>query len=342
MTASRLETGPSAVIEPPLPEGSIQEPQESLDIYGRMPERYRESLRRTKDIAVMVGTELPIKTVTSVYGIHPEPGMYVFGEQDSPHDEDIRATRFSLEPQLLSGKVDSAHSVLPGTLSFLYVRDGKFAERHLNVAAKGYYKRDFADKFERIAAEIRTSHAQKAWNEFVYEPIAVIIAPPEYKGKGTDEKDYDMLLVTKLNESAASLDNAPWTLGFQQSNLEAAEEAVNALGRFNTTIGCQGDAKIKNFIQYPNGMTSMIDFETFSGIDWENPLSVATAVHVDLGMCLDSLKDLGFFAREPHRAREVAERLGQSYLEHWTNFGSAVQEAAYVATLEVIDRCITE
>ncbi|HET9098445.1 MAG TPA: hypothetical protein VFN51_02395 [Candidatus Saccharimonadales bacterium] len=342
MPASTVEFRVGAYVSDILADSLNGDANSDASLLERIPERYLQSLRRTEVIAETVGTELPIRSVSSVYGIAPEPGMYVFGEQDSPREHDIKATRFTLEPQLLSGKIDSAHSVLPGTLSFLYIRNNRFAERHLNVAAKGYYKRNFADKFERIAAEVRTSHCQRARNEFVYDPIAVIIAPPEYKGKGTDEDDYDMLLLTKLNESATSLDNVPWTLGFQKSNLEAAEQAVHALGRFNTTIGCQGDAKIKNFIQCPSGKTSMIDFETFAGIDWEDSLSVATAVHVDLGKFLDSLMDLGFFAATPHRAREVADRLGQSYLEHWGSFGPDIQESVYEATVEVIERCLSK
>ncbi len=316
--------------------------QETVGL-GMLSERYRASLSRTQRLAASVGSELPVHTIDLAAGsnIPSEPGAYLFDEQVTvSRGGNILAAMFALEPKTLSGKIDSAHAVLPGKLSFLYSINGKLAEGHRYVAAKGYYKRELEDRFRRMEAEIQISRSQRERGEIAFDPIAVVVAPPEYKGKQTDNSAYELLLVTALDEGVTTLDNQPWQLGFDQANLALAESAVDALGRFNTTIGMHGDAKIKNVAQGPSGQTSMIDFETSRTIDLEDPSSVAAAVNEDLAKLFKSLSDQGFFEREPYRAREVLEALAEKYAGHWQSRSPAVQNAVYEAIINVVDNCV--
>jgi|GEM_PF-3383316 len=317
------------------------------DIVGveMLSERYRASLSRTQRLAAAVGSELPVHTIDLMGGgdIPNEPGAYLFSDQVTvSRGGTIVAAMFDLDPKTLSGKIDSAHAVLPGKLSFLYLMGNKIAEGHRYVAAKGYYKRELEDRFRRMEAEIQISRSQKERGEIAFDPIAVVVAPPEYRGKQTDDSAYDLLLVTALDEGVTTLDNQPWQLGFDQANLQLAESAVDALGRFNTSTGMHGDAKVKNVAQGPSGQTSMIDFETSQTIDLEDPSSVATAVHEDLAKLFKSLGDQGFFGREPYRAREVLENLGEKYAGHWQSHSPAVQNVVYEAIISVVDSCADE
>jgi hypothetical protein len=325
-----------------VPQPETQVPPEVIAA-AMLPERQREALVRTQHLAGAVGPELEVYTIKPRSRIPKQPGAYLFSDQVTiTRGGTVMAARFELEPKILSGKVDSAHAVLPGKLSFLYSRNGSMAEGHRYVAAKGYYKRDLADRFRRMDTEIEISRLQRKAGELAFDPIAVVVAPPEYKGKGTDDSAYDLLLITGLYEGVTTMDNQPWQLGFDEANLESADSAVDALARFNSLIGKHGDAKPKNVAQGTDGRTSMIDFETSEIIEVQEPSSVAAAVHEDLTKLFSSLGEEGFFSREPYRAREVLENLGQRYVEHWGNHPADLQNMVYETVISVVESIIAE
>lgn len=313
-----------------------------VDLTDRLPKRYRDSLHTTQRIAEAVGSELIVRSVDAVDYIPPEPGVYLLREDDATRYGKILATKFTLEPEILSGKTDSAHAVLPGMLSIVHYEKGGYAEKHIPVAAKLYNKRELADRFNRVAAEVAGSQLQAAWGEIAFQPIAVAVAPPEYQGKGTDPADFNILLVTKLDTSVASLDNAPWPLGFEEDNIELANSASAALGRFNSMLGMHGDAKIKNIAQRPDGKTSMIDMETFQGMPWndENLQGISTTVNEDFGTFLQSLAKAGFFSKEPFESKKVIDDLAQTYLEQWDHYSEKVQHFVAEQTFQVSESCV--
>lgn len=312
-------------------------PWEALDI----PSHHKESLRRTlqiasllrqKDEAVQTDFEeddpLTISVVNTVYDIPPQPGAYLIEREADPEfHHRIESSEFSLTPTILSGKVDSGHAVLPGVLTLYHSENDPQDKTEVSVAAKGFYKRSFMERLERVQTEVTISKLQEEAGELAFKTVAVVIAPAAYRGKYTDYSQHDLLLVTRLNESMTTLDNAPWQLGFKKDNLELAEEFVSALARFNTTIGKHGDAKVKNAAQSPEGKVSMIDFETSEILHYEDPLKAAEVVFVDLGTCFDSLEKRGFFSQEPHRVQEVLGKLAEVYLEYWSGFNATIQES---------------
>lgn len=307
----------------------------------QLPQRHLESLRRTQDIASSVGSELQVHTIEPSDNIPSKPGVYVYGGQiDADKYHHVMGAKFDLEPKILSGKIDSAHAVLPGALSFVYIDEGKVTERQLSVAAKGYYKRELSDRLQRVATEVRISQLHEVWGEIAYTPIAVVVAPSEYQGNSSNSADHDILLITELDESSATLDNSPWHRGFDEANLELAEAAINALGRFNSSIGKHGDAKIKNVAQHPSGLTSMIDFETSAERDLSDSANVATVIHEDLTQMFSSLEDQGFFRNEPYRSREVLERLAQDYIGHWERFPALIQDTVFNTVTGVVDSAV--
>lgn len=310
-----------------------------LEELERIPLKHRESLIRTQQIANMVGSELLVHKVDSLEDVPEVPGVYLLGDSaTTTRNDKIMAAKFSLDTKTLSGKINSAHAVLPGSLGLLYLQNSVWSEKHMSVAAKGYFKRDFEDRFSRIKTEVKASEIQARNGEISFEPIAIVVAEPPYMGKSTSQ-EYDLLLVTKLDESVTTLDNAPWQLGFNEANLGAAEAAASALGRFNTQVGMHGDAKDKNVGQRAMGQTSMIDFETSKAIDWDDPVGCATAVYEDFTKLLDSLVKQNFFSREPEKATAVMEALGDAYLAHWEKFPAEIQDAVYSAVASIADQC---
>jgi hypothetical protein len=295
-----------------------------------IPAKHQRSLQRTLRIASMVGSKLAVNVVDSEHDIPPEPGVYIIeGEVDTERYENIAVTTFALSPVLLSGKIDSSHAVLPGRLAVSYSdSSGTESVTRLPVAAKGYYKRHFDENFGRAKNEIAMTRLQERAGEIAFRPVALVIAPPPYRGKATDPANYDLLLVTRL-EAVTTLDNNPWELGAKEAaNLEAAELAFSALGRFNASLGLHGDAKPKNIAQGPD-ITSMVDFETSRKVDPSDPLAAATIANEDAGSLLDSLLDRGFFSHRPHESRAIIERLGAVYLDRWAGLPNAVQSKVY-------------
>lgn len=307
-----------------------------------IPERHIAALQRSQRIAGMVGARLEVQVVPAE-DIPPHEGVYLIqGEVDAEAHDDITSTTFELEPFSLSGKIDSAHHVLPGKLSVAYDRRASKGRPNklLEIAAKGYYKRPFADSFARVKKEIAINKMQEETGEITFTPVAVVIAEPPYEGKGTDYTDYDIILVTRLEEAVTTLDNAAWQLGYTPGNLQAAEAAVDALARFNTHVGKHGDAKIKNVAQRPNGETSMIDFETSEVSDLSDPLVVADIAQKDVGLLFDSWLDRGFFTAQIESTYEVITKLSEIYLSHWTGSSEEVQDVVYQQILELSETYI--
>jgi hypothetical protein len=317
--------------------------------------KHRESLRRTQRIASMVrgkdgGTTvyeedlegyepLEVMIVDPGEEIPPQVGVYLLGgEINAEKYSQVLKVKFKFEPAVLSGKVDSAHAVIPGSLEVTYQKDKKEERVGLDIAAKGFYKRPFKERLERIRKEIEITKLQANATELYYQPVAVAIAPPLYEGKSTDLEDYDVLLVTRLDESLTTLDNAPWQLGFTEDNLILAEQIMHALGRYNTNVGIHHDAKVKNFVQQPDGKVSAIDFETSEVVDCSDPSNAANAVWEDLGRVFDSLDGRGFMSREPHRKSVVISALTDLYLAHWEAYSLDVQEAVLEQAGNIIKR----
>lgn len=308
-----------------------------------IPEDHQASLERTIRIANMVGHELLVNVVESENEIPEDPGVYIInGDVNTEDYQDIVHAGFQFSRKTLSGKADSAHAVLPGKLNVTYLGENSDKQAELEVAAKGCYKRQFSDSITRVRKEVSISRRQAELGEIAFRPVAIVIAQPPNQGKGTDFSNFDVVLVTRLEDAITTLDNLPWQAGFTESNVDTTYRAVDALGRFNTKIGYHGDAKIKNFAQRPNGQTSMIDFETSHQIDLKNPVEVMSMIQNDLSQLLDTLIDRGFFAHEPYRAFEICENLISSYLDHWSDFSTEIQDSAYVAATEVGDACVKE
>lgn len=302
-----------------------------------IPERHQDSLNRTIRVSAMVGRELPVNQAETIDDLPRQPGAYVFTRPEGGESvEEIVDASFELEAKVLSGKIDSAHAVLPGKLRLDYGD----SESTIDVAVKNYEKRSFDENFERVKKEVAISALQEEAGELAFSTVAVVIAPPAYRGSGTDMEDYDVFLVTRLNEDMKTLDNAPWQRGFTEANLHLAEAAVNAIGRFNANIGIHNDAKIKNVAQTPTGQASMIDFETSEVRDMTDPMNARTATLVDLETLFDTLQQRGFFNQEPHRAHEVVEALAQNYLDNWVEASQEVQNAVYEEVLLVNDRVV--
>lgn len=306
-------------------------------------EDHRDDYARVLAITSMVGDEVDshgnrfdFTVVETAEDISPAPKINLLNNDYVSFERytEIESVDFEVKPKALSGKVDSAHAVLPGTLTVHYPD----AEVNLPIVVKGSFKRDFDDRMDRLRKEITISRIQHENDEIAYQPIAAVIAPPvNPQGKSRTPQN-EILLLTYYEESATSMDNAPWRMGLNEENIEAAERAVCALARFNTTVGLHGDSKIKNIVQKPDGSTSMIDFETSKLADLNDPIEVRHIVNTDLGLLFESLDIKGFFSDEPFRIHEVLQSLTDRYLEHWDPFSDEIQEAVYNEAIKVLEK----
>jgi hypothetical protein len=311
-----------------------------------LPSTHREDYARVIAIASLVGEHVDgdgntfgFELVHSANDVKEAVGIYLFETDVVGLDRytEIEGVDFDVNPKALSGKVDAAHAVLPGLLTVSYENSNNEEDTQIPVVVKGSFKRDFSDRFERVIKEVKMSQQQHKNGEIAFQPIAVVVAPPVIPESKSRAVQNDILLLTYYEDSAVSMDNAPWPLGFNQENIVAADRAVAALGRFNTTIGRHGDAKIKNIVQKPDGSTSMIDFETSAYVDLTDPVEAMYTATADLGMFLDSLEKRGFFSREPWRAFDVVEALGDRYLEQWMCAPEAIQDAVYESVVGVVE-----
>lgn len=303
-------------------------------------EEHRVSLQRTLRIANLVGKGLLIHVVEDENEIPDVPGAYLIeGAVDTEDYQEIVQTDFEFKRVTLSGKADSAHAVLPGILRVHYLGKNNDKVIELDVAAKGCYKRTFEDNLDRVRREIHFSRELEDDGEIAFRPVAVVIAEPPTRGKGTDFNNYDVLLVTRLESAITTLDNVPWQKGLTETNVDTAEAAISALARFNTKNGYHKDSKIKNFAQNPIGKMSMIDFERSQAVDMKDPVEVTAMAHGDVGMFLDSIVNRGFFSQEPYKAHDVIRNLAETYLGHWTGSPDFIQDAVYAAVTEVSEQC---
>lgn len=311
-----------------------------------LPVSHRDDYARAIAIASMVGEELDNKgnkfdftIVHNAEEIGEVPKINLFENDFIGLDryQEIDEVNFEANPKSLSGRVDAAHAVLPGVLTVSYENSGPEENVNIPVVIKGSFKREFSDRFERLRKEIKISQLQRESGEIAFQPIAAVIAPPVNPGGRSRVPQNEILLLTLYEESAVSMDNAPWSLGFTEDNLEAAERAAAAIGRFNRTIGLHGDAKIKNIVQKPDGSTSMIDFETSEIRPIDDPVEARHIVSIDLGLFFDSLSERGFLSSEPWRALEVLEALADAYLAQWKDVSEEVEEAIYDEVVEVVE-----
>lgn len=322
----------------PIPKLELEPIGAAPEIFFDIPDRHKQSLDRTLEITDMVGPNLEAYNLDEAAAIPLAPGIYFLGQDVESGRTHLSFAKFDLEPKVLSGKIDSAHAVLPGLLGIAYSSHGLYSEKHTGVAVKGFYSREITDRFQRVVNEVTISQIQKQQGEIAYDPIAVIIAPAESSKPGGDHENHDILLVTKLDESVKSLDNVAWQLGFNAANVGVVKSAASALGRFNRNVGQHGDAKIKNVAGRANGQTSMIDFETSMLIDINDSSAVMGMVHEDLGKFIESLKDEGFFDHEAYRAPEVLQSVGEAYLDNWDDADETIQDMVYNTAAEIIDR----
>lgn len=312
-----------------------------------LPASHRDDYARAISIASMVGEELDnegnkfnFAIVHSADEVGETPRINLFENDFVGFDryQEIDEINFEANPKSLSGKVDAAHAVLPGVLTVSYENSGSEENTTIPVVIKGSFKREFSDRMERLRKEIKISQLQHEHGEIAFMPIAAVISPPVIPSGKSRLPQNEILLLTLYEESAVSMDNAPWSLGFTEDNLEAAERACAAIGRFNRTVGLHGDAKIKNIVQKPDGSTSMIDFETSEIVPVNSTVEARHIVSSDLGLLLDSLKERGFLASEPWRAIDVLEILGEVYMEQWENVSTEVEEAVYDEVVSVVEQ----
>lgn len=294
--------------------------------------RFESTLRTVKILSQQAGRELPIRSVETPYFIPQESGVYVL----VPHLESSNAitdVNFNLDRQLLSGRADSAHSVVTGEIQ---VNHKKTGIQEVKVAAKCFAKRTPQERYERAVREASIMKDLSRQGELSTEPIAIAIANDDQKTKG------EVVLLTKYKTDLQSMDNLPWTRGIRdKSNVSKAVQAARALGDFNARLGYQhNDAKIKNVAGDDSGRVGMIDFETTTILNTNDPEQSAIAALDDFGKLLDSLEKKGFIKRPQaidnmgfansdgsYDTRRTIDELGEAYLSAWSGHDATVQNA---------------
>lgn len=295
-----------------------------------------DTVRAVEIISGLTGKELSATGVDDYTQVGRQPGVYVL----SPHvasAEGITDTRFELDELLLSGKADSAHSVVTGELEIDFKGD---PSQSIPIVAKRAAKREFDDRFQRILREVEVLEKLQALGEPAFEPIAVVVAPVQHPLVG------EVVLVTRFAPEILSLDNQPWGRGADnEANKESAIAAATALGHFNAVIGyCHGDAKIKNAAVEEGNGYGMIDFETSAPFDASNPAEVMETVNIDFSLFIDSLYKRRYFTglNTKGRVESALEMLTYGYLAPWEDSAPEVQDAAVNEATSVCDRFVQQ
>jgi hypothetical protein len=285
----------------------LDEDKISGSLIERM-ERAQQALRVVHSISNLAGNEIPIFPVQAAEDIPREPGIYLlpdYYESENP----IVSTKFINDPKLLSGRVDSAHSVLAGNLVSV-TESGE--SRSIIVAAKCSLKRTPEQRFERAITELEIMSFLYERKELGFKPIALAVTPDNHPMDGK------LAIISKFDSSISTMDNLPWGRGIDdEDNVESAIRAATALGHFNATLGFQhNDAKIKNCASGVIGAkTGFVDFETTERFDPTIQAEASKASYVDFGTFIDSLINKGFFN---HRDAEIVlEQLADAYLYKW-------------------------
>lgn len=322
---------PDEVLDADVPKSVIERAQ-----------RFEDALRTIQVISGMAGNELAVVS-SEAQDIEHSAAIHVISDHLDTQGM-ISSAAFEPKPKLLSGAADSAHSVMVGELS---VGFGESAEEQIEVAAKCYSKRTPSECFERAMREIEISEHMSSVGEIYVEPIALAIAPDGFEAdvivdvtnqliaEGDEElvlhaTNGEIVLLTRYNPLLTTLDNLPWGRGAEgPGNLENAIHASQALGRFNAVHGYRhGDAKIKNIADVPGCKTGMIDFETSTKLDLNDPMEVRAAVSSDFGLLITSLEKRGFIARNGYRENRIAiNEMADAYIDQWTGSTAHIQDA---------------
>lgn len=301
---------------PPAPDSEV-----SMNMEARQ-RRFEENLRIVRLISEVAGNSLEIHQVENPHLVPNQPGIYVFNnhiglDMDAP----LTDVNFNPDKKLLSGRADSAHSVLAGSLVIDY-RGGE--RRSSGVAVKCFTKRTQEERFERAMREVAIMEDLEDCDELSLEPLAVAIAPDHSPFSG------EVVLLTRRRDNLTSLDNLPWGRGVDNDrNVRSARLAFRVLGRFNAHLGyVHNDAKIKNAAaDIVTGEAGMIDYETTTEFDRSDPAEAALATNSDFPMMLDSLRKRGFVMPDGSREhRQMVAILCEDYLEAWNAAPTNVQE----------------
>ena len=241
--------------------------------------------------------------------------MYILPDYYQAEDP-IVSSRFINDQKLLSGRVDSAHSVLAGTL----VSITKTGERkEITVAAKCSLKRTAEDRHMRAIRELSTMSQLYQAGELAFKPIGLAVTPNTYPMNG------NLVMFSRFDPSINTMDNLPWGRGIDDpDNVESALKAAESLGRLHSVFGLQhNDAKIKNCASGAIGSkTGYVDFETTEKIDPEKPYDAHSAALTDLEKLISSLRHKSFFNHPD--AESVLDQMLETYLYQWTSASNEV------------------
>jgi hypothetical protein len=312
-----------AMLETELtPEIDVEDPLDNLS------ERQLKQLRAleiVQAVAEMVGeSSIKLSVLSGVEDITEEtmsqPGIYWLQPTERNTDH-IDGATFDFSLSDLSGAADSAHAVLPGKLSIT----GNNQNTFYDVVAKCYVTREHADRADRALRELRFMQDMGELGELTTLPLALVVAPH------SDTTSGEIVLLTKLNPTLKTLDNLPWSKSVRDESLrENLMHASSALGHFNALGLKHGDSKIKNVAQTENGEVGMIDYETTSKFDINDPEQVKHTIFQDLQLFLHSLKKKGFFGRSGDLQpalliQDVLDEIVTTYIEQWSNTSPEIQ-----------------
>jgi hypothetical protein len=278
-------------------------------------ENQKQALRFIQSISNLAGNEIPILPITDPEYIPSAPGIYILPEYYQVEDPIVSA-KFINDPKLLSGRVDSAHSVLAGTLVSI-TQSGE--RKEITVAAKCSLKREPEERHDRAVKELSImSHLYKA-GELAFKPIGLAITPIDYPMEGK------LVMFSRFDPSINTMDNLPWGRGIDDpDNVESAIKAAESLGHLHSVFGFKHkDAKIKNCASGAIGSkTGYVDFETTEKINQETPYDAHDAALTDLEKLISSLRHKSFFNHPD--AGKVLDEMLEAYLYQWANASNKV------------------
>lgn len=240
----------------------------------------------------------------------PALGVYLF---QGVERERCRVA-FTHDPRASSGAADSAHAVLSGMITL-------GDDDPVKVGMKCFQNRTVADRRRRLINECDTNSLLKRSGLSTIDIVGVAVVP------GVDN-DEEYIIMSKWDEELLTLDNQPWSLGFDESsgNVSTAQSAMSALGRLNCLGVAQNDAKIKNFASFRGGEVEATDFESSERFCLDDVLAIKGAVKVDIETLLGSLVKKGFFnelrvsseaSLSYYEIFQAVDSMMVSYLSEW-------------------------
>lgn len=255
--------------------------------------------------------ELPLVFAGHEMRIGEASGLYLFDERRRGLFEamDFRIQR----GEARSGMVDAAHAV---PVIEMHADGSPVLEVAAKHSASG--SRSLSDRVERAQKEVAVSKDMIDRGLPAFAPLAVAVTP--LRGH---ESEGDVILFTQFEPGMFSLDNHPWGRGLTSENGVLARKAMRALGDFNVLGYRHNDAKIKNAAQVEQAAVGMIDFETVTHIDPNNPAEVMDTVHEDCVKMISSLSKRGYFNGLGQQG--ALDDLNQAYASAWEHSSPAVQ-----------------